>query len=85
MQISLRSENWGGVDCWLQDPLGSILVVDRRGGNLELGRVREMREFIGQVVGPLMTEECVGSEAGRREVVDSITMEAFSRFVRSRG
>jgi hypothetical protein len=83
-QTSLRSEKWGGVCQSWQDPLGSVLIVNRRGGDLDVGRVRKMYDFIEQVVGPLMTVERGRSEAGRREVLDSISMEAFSQFV-SRG
>ncbi len=43
-----------------------------------------MYEFIKQVVGPVMTKEHDSGEAGRRGVLDSITMETFSQFV-SRG
>jgi hypothetical protein len=81
---SLQSKNWGGVDLWWQDPLGSILIVDRRGGDLEVDRVRKMCRFIEEVVAPLMTEQRGRGEAGRREVRDSITTEKFSRFA-SRG
>ncbi|KFY03562.1 hypothetical protein V490_00143 [Pseudogymnoascus sp. VKM F-3557] len=80
LQAGLGSDVWGGVRSWWEGPIGSVLVVDQRGNNLSLPLVRAMCSFIDQRIAPLMTDERKGTQEGRREVCDAISMEGFDSF-----
>lgn len=80
-QATLQSGDWGGVRSWWQDPLGSILIVNRNGYDLDVRTVRGMCAFIEQVVAPLMTEERGQSQSGRQEVIDAITEDNLAPFI----
>ncbi|KFY96143.1 hypothetical protein V500_02559 [Pseudogymnoascus sp. VKM F-4518 (FW-2643)] len=68
LQAGLRSDVWGGVRSWWEGPIGSVLIVDRHGGNLSLLLVRAMCSFIEQRIAPLMTDERKATQEGRREL-----------------
>jgi hypothetical protein len=80
-QASLQSDRWGGLDSWWQEPLGSILIVDRHGCDLDVSKVRGVSEFIRQVVAPLMTAERGQSENRRQEVIDALTRDNLASFI----
>ena len=76
----MRSDVWGAVRSWWEGPIGSVLIVDRHGDNLSLPLVRTMCSFIDQRIAPLMTDERKGTQEGRREVCDAISVESFDSF-----
>ncbi|WP_443699207.1 hypothetical protein [Pseudomonas sp.] len=80
LQAGLRSDVWGAVRSWWEGPIGSVLIVDRHGDNLSLPLVRTMCSFIDQRIAPLMTDERKGTQEGRREVCDAISVESFDSF-----
>ncbi|KFY18469.1 hypothetical protein V493_08595 [Pseudogymnoascus sp. VKM F-4281 (FW-2241)] len=70
LQAGLQSDVWGALHSWWDGPIGSLLIVDRLGGNLSLPLVRAMRSFIEQRIAPLMTDERKATQEGRREKGD---------------
>jgi hypothetical protein len=84
LQTSVTNKKWDGLRSWWHDPtIGSILVVNRRGRDIEIGEVRAMCRFIEQVVAPLMTEERALTPDGRREVLAAVTEENLAPFLES--
>jgi hypothetical protein len=59
------------------------LVVNRRGGDVEVGKVKAMCKFIQQKVFPLMTDERAIALGGKQEVLAAITEENLALFVES--
>ncbi|KAE8444213.1 hypothetical protein EG329_000810 [Mollisiaceae sp. DMI_Dod_QoI] len=81
LQTSVENGKWEGVRPWYHDPnIGSLLVVDRQGGDLAVGEVRAMCKFIQQKVFPLMTEERAINPGGKQEVLAAITEENLALF-----
>jgi hypothetical protein len=57
--------------------------VNRRGGDVEVGKVKAMCKFIQQKVFPLMTDERAIALGGKQEVLAAITEENLALFVES--
>jgi hypothetical protein len=84
LQTSVEDGKWEGLRPWWHDPnIGSILVVNRRGGDVEVGKVKAMCKFIQQKVFPLMTDERAIALGGKQEVLAAITEENLALFVES--
>lgn len=81
LKTSIKNGKWQGLHPWWHDPnIGSILVVNRQGGDLTVGQVRDMCSFIRREVYPLMTGELAMSPDGEEELLAEITEENFEPF-----
>jgi hypothetical protein len=84
LQMSVKNGKWEGLRPWWHDPnIGSILVVSRRGGDVEVDQVKAMCKFIQQKVFLLMTDERAITPGGNQEVLAAITAENLAPFVES--
>jgi hypothetical protein len=77
IQTAAENGKWVGLVPWLHDSnIGSLLVVvQRSGGDLEVGEVRHMCHFIKQRILPLMTAQRALTLRGQQEVLAAITEE----------
>jgi hypothetical protein len=79
---SNTGEGWGSINSWRQDPaIGSILIVNRREGDVTAKQVRGMCQFIEQVVTPLLTEERGCSRESRTETLAMVTEDRLAPFL----
>jgi hypothetical protein len=82
LQAQKGDEEWGEVSQRrLAHARGSVLVVDRAKHDLRVDVVQAMCKMIEQVVVPLIAENRKSGEAGRRKVLEGITVERFERFL----
>ena len=82
LRTSIKDGKWEGLSPWWHDPeIGSILVVARRNGHVEVGEVRALCDFIREKVSPLMTEERALTPDGQHEVLAAISEENLAAFV----
>jgi hypothetical protein len=80
--ISNTGEGWGSIHSWWHDPaIGSILIVNRRWGDVTAKQVRGMCQFIEQVVAPLLTEERGCSREKRMETLAMVTKDRLAPFL----
>jgi hypothetical protein len=79
---SKTGEGWGSIDNWWHDPaIGSILIVNRRWGDVTVKQVRGMCQFIEQEVTPLLTEERGCSRESRTETLAMVTEDRLAPFL----
>jgi hypothetical protein len=73
LSLSVEKGKWIGMrPPWNSSGIGSILVVDRGGKNINTEEVEAMCKFIQQSVSPLMTDARALTKDGQLEVVDVI-------------
>ncbi len=80
LRTSVRDGKWEAPR-WHDLQIGSILVVNRRSGHVDVDEVRALCEFIRAKVSPLMTVERALTPSGRQEVLAAITEESLAAFV----
>jgi hypothetical protein len=68
LQVDPRSEVWGGVRSWWEGSIGSVLVVDQRGGNLSVSQVQAMCSFIEERVAPLVADARNNTPEGHHKI-----------------
>ncbi|MCJ1360495.1 MAG: hypothetical protein MMC33_010500 [Icmadophila ericetorum] len=84
LQTSVENGKWVGLRPWWHDSnIGSILVVARRFGDVEVDEVMNICRFIQQRIVPLMTDERALTLEGRQEVLAAITEENLAVFLES--
>lgn len=82
LRTSVKDKKWEQWRPWWQDlEIGSILVVARQGGHVEVGEVRALCDFIREKMSPLMTEERALTLGGQQEVLATISEENLVAFV----
>jgi len=59
----------------------SILIVNQRGRDVKVGKVKAMYRFIKQIVAPLITKERAIALGGRRELLAAIIVKNIALFL----
>ena len=78
-ESDIKQESWGKIPHWRRShTTGSLLVVKRAKGDLDVRKVQAVCELLKEKAMPLMMEE---DRLGRKAVLDSLTSEAVEQWM----